>query len=229
MTAVVRPRSIRMSRRANLRTASITAPNAAGFLALAVAFVLVSIQPAQANPIVYIETGTLTGTIGATSFTDAAVTLTTVADTSNIVLTNIDGYNIYENAGTTTIQIAGVGTATFNGGDSFGAFSEDLTSVFAGTGNVGIADISQQVAIFGNFTTIPPFYDLSTSFTSTGTSSYNSNSFSTTLGDLTIGSTSGNATFTATAVPEPATIVSAVFPCLLACAWMLARRVHRAA
>jgi hypothetical protein len=197
---------------------------AAGILSLGIAGILATAQPSFASPILYTETGTMTGSIGATPFTAAAVTLTTIADTANITFITVGPFLAYENAGTTTITIAGVGTATFTGADLWGAFSQEVP----GTGVVGIGNITTTSAIIGNFVTIPPFYDLSTPTTLTGLVAKGPlpGLFkTTTLGDLTVTGVSGNATFTAvSAVPEPATIVSAGVAFLFVGMWAMARR-----
>jgi hypothetical protein len=163
----------------------------------------------QADPITYVETGTMSGSINGMLFSDAAVTITTVADTANITFTNNPGgVPTFENAGVTTIQIAGVGTATFTG-DTIGAFSEDLSVFTPGLEGVGITDLTAQVSLLGNLANGPPFYDLSTSFSATASGFTGGGGFMTTLGELAIASVSGDATFTATlspAVPEPSSL-----------------------
>jgi hypothetical protein len=65
---------------------------------------------ANATPITFQMVGTAYGTIGATTFSDALVTLTGTGDTSNIV-SGIYGF-AYAEPITTTVTIQGVGTAT---------------------------------------------------------------------------------------------------------------------
>ena len=97
------------------------------------------------------------------------MTITTLADTANIKNLTYLGYPTYENAGTTTIQIPGFGTATFNKGDSFGAFRKIC---FPGI-VVGIEDLSGPQSILYN-PALPSsslsssFYNLSTTTTFTG-------------------------------------------------------------
>ena len=171
-----------------------------------------SVPEVSANPITYTQTGRLTGTIGSTAFTDAAVTLTTVGDTANLVdLSSLAplGMPVYLNPGLTTINIAGVGTATFSG-DSFGLVTADYS--LAGLGCfAGIADLTTRNAIL----TVPlsTFYDGVSNVTSTGPASIqftNGNPYTTTsLGDLHITGVSGNGTFTAVTsavVPEPSSL-----------------------
>ena len=167
-----------------------------------------SLQEVSANPITYIQTGHLTGTIGSTAFTDAAVTLTTVSDTANLVdMSSVFGVTVYENPGLTTIDIAGVGVATFSN-DSFGMFTQD-GSAYGNGFFVGIADLTTVNVIVALST--PTFYDGVSNFTATGPAlGGTSTTFVTTsLGDLTITGGSGNGTFTAVTsatVPEPSSL-----------------------
>jgi hypothetical protein len=68
----------------------------------------------QATPIIYVETGTASGTIGSTNFTNALVTVTMSGDTANVVsvFTGMGCSVCFANPTTTTVTIAGVGTAT---------------------------------------------------------------------------------------------------------------------
>ena len=89
-------------------------------LAMTVAFASTS----QAAPATFTETGVLSGSLNGVSFTNANVTLTSYADTTNIVSGNFGGSVPYNDliASTTTILIQGFSLATFNGGDNFGVF-----------------------------------------------------------------------------------------------------------
>ena len=163
-----------------------------------------SVPEVSANPITYTQTGRLTGTIGSTAFTDAAVTLTTVSDTANLVdLSSTFGSPLYKNPGLTTIDIAGVGLATFSSG-TFGIYTGEL-----GTAVVGIADLTSFNTILGMQTSTR--YDGVSNFTATGPagSSINKTYVTTSLGDLTITGRSGNGTLTAVTsavVPEPSSL-----------------------
>jgi hypothetical protein len=99
-------------------------------LMIAAAVLLGSAIPAQAAPITYSLTTTASGTLGASSFTNALVTVTLSGDTSNIMpgSGSITGFLV--NPGTATVGIAGVGTATF-------------------TGSIGILSTFNNVAVFG--------------------------------------------------------------------------------
>ena len=165
----------------------------------------------------YTETGFLSGSLGGTSFTDAAVTLRVTADTANVQYSPIYAGPTYgfiplwTNAGVTTIDIAGFGTATFNGSSVFGVFSENISAfpAFLGKAAVGIADFTTLAAVLNNLQTADLNYALATETTFTGVASTSSGTYSTTLGDLTTTGTSGNATFTAAlaTVPEPSALV----------------------
>jgi hypothetical protein len=67
----------------------------------------------QAEPITYTFATTGTGTFAGTSFTDAAITVTSNADTSTVV-SYLSGTEIFDNFPTsTTLNIAGFAPATF--------------------------------------------------------------------------------------------------------------------
>jgi len=173
-------------------------------LVAALAFCAVSVT-AHANPVRYTLSGTMSGTLGAETFTDATVTFTFLGDSAN---TNSLGAGYYSNAaGTGTVTINGLGTATFSS-STFGVLGAAGSAGFSdfGTGfNVGILD-------FGLAD-----YDLSAPFTDMG---YFVNGFTgitpaeaTSLGDLIISNGDfQNATtmFQAAAVsaiPEPASFM----------------------
>lgn len=77
------------------------------------AFVLAA--GASASPIVYVLTGTATGTLGATPFSSAAFTVTSTADASQVfVASGSPPFQTFEvPASTSTIDIDGVGALTF--------------------------------------------------------------------------------------------------------------------
>jgi hypothetical protein len=158
---------------------------------------------ASAALMTYTQTGFLSGSLDGTSFTDAAVTLRVTADTANVNYAELYGglMPVWTNAGVTTIDIVGFETATFNGSNTFGVFSQNLSALLPGTAAVGIGDLTNLTAILGNYQTTELNYALDTATTFTGAAFYNG-TYSTTLGDLITTGTSGDATFTA-AVPEP--------------------------
>jgi hypothetical protein len=153
----------------------------------------------------YTQTGFLSGSLDGTSFTDAAVTLRVTADTANVNYAELYGglMPVWTNAGVTTIDIVGFETATFNGSNTFGVFSQNLSALLPGTAAVGIGDLTNLTAILGNYQTTELNYALDTATTFTGAATNSNETYSTTLGDLITTGTSGNATFTAAAVPEP--------------------------
>jgi hypothetical protein len=70
---------------------------------------------AHAAPITYVQTGTASGMLGATPFTDAFVTVTLTGDTNNVVPEMFGPFNCpfcFVNVGTVTIDIPTVGTPT---------------------------------------------------------------------------------------------------------------------
>jgi hypothetical protein len=163
-----------------------------------------SVPEVSADPITYTQTGHLTGTIGSTAFTDAAVTLTTVTDTIHMVMSHSPPfpYDYGKNVGLTTIDIAGVGIATFSRDDNFGLITLDLSGY-----GTGIGDVSTSRILGISTSTL---YDGISNFTSSGPVSAASRTYETTnLGDLTVTGFSGNGTFTAVisaTVPEPSSL-----------------------
>jgi hypothetical protein len=178
-------------------------------LIMALALFVGGIGQARAGLLTYTEAATISGTIGGISFTNAFATITTSGDTANITPIIIGQTQYYENpgaTGATTIAISGVGTATFSGGDVYGAYcyyNAPHTPV------AGIGDLTLQDGIVGN-STDDPTYNLSTPIVLTGPSNSNPGiGFQTTLGTLILTVASGDATFTAgiASVPEPGTLV----------------------
>ena len=160
-----------------------------------------ALQEVSANPITYTQTGRLTGTIGSTAFTDAAVTLTTVSDTQSKInlIPPMFPYIVFANTGLTTIDIAGVGIATFSGDFGWEAFG--LSSYETG---IGFLNLNPDFLILKISTST--MYDGVSNFTSTGPVSAAIRTYETTsMGDLTVTGFSGNGTFTAVnsaTVPE---------------------------
>jgi hypothetical protein len=153
---------------------------------------------ARGSAITYTEQATLTGSLGATTFTNALVTLVFNGDTLNV--TNpLAG--IFQNVGgVATVTIAGIsGTATFT--DAMGA--DDNQNI----PGAGISDFTANRAVFFTFNSAFATYDLSTAIGPLSGVSGVSNpgeAYPTDMGDLVLTTLSGNATFTAaaTAVPE---------------------------
>ncbi len=89
-------------------------PSLSRVLLLVFAFTLTA-TAVSAGPIVYTMTATATGTLGTTAFTGAAITVTSVADTSGAFVASGTTPDLnWENiASSSTITIAGIGTETF--------------------------------------------------------------------------------------------------------------------
>jgi precorrin isomerase len=71
---------------------------------------------------------------------------------------------------------------------------------------VGIGNLTTFWSILGTSQTAEPTYALATATTFTGAAVASTATYSTTLGDLVLTGTSGNATFTAALVPEPSAL-----------------------
>jgi hypothetical protein len=189
-------------------------------IALAVAVIGVAASsgaPAGAALVTYTESVTASGSLGGSAFTDALVTITGTADTDDVM----DLGNVFIVPTSTTVSIAGVGTATFT--DTIVAVDNRVTSL-AGFGNM-----TANVFVMG--TTDPAFltYDLRSPIGPiSGPVGGVLGPSATTLGALAFTSTSGNSTFTAvTAVPEPssAVLMGAGVVGMLGYGWRRRRRV----
>src|ERR1700719_2352887 len=67
----------------------------------------------HAGPITYTEQATASGSLGSTPFSSALVTITFTGDTANV--TGGSGF-FANNVGTATVNVSGIGTATFTSG-----------------------------------------------------------------------------------------------------------------
>jgi hypothetical protein len=179
---------------------------------------------ASAGPITYTMTSTGTGTLGGVPFTDAVVTVTLVGDTSNVISvvdpTQAPG-PLLANPGTATVNVAGLGTATFTDLILIVSTFHELPSLFGGQSVVFFSDAPDPSSLTSGTGILgqggPEFfgYDLRTSFgPDTGLGGVFSGShvtphFPTTMGDMTwaIGQSLGTSTFTAVATPEPGTLL----------------------
>lgn len=186
---------------------------------------------ASAAVMTYTQTGFLSGSLGGTSFTNAAVTLRVTADTANVQsFMFMDFIPTWTNVGVTTIDIAGFETATFNGSDSFGAFNQNMSAFLPGTAAVGIGEFTTLSSVLGNSQTAELNYALATERTFMGAASNTNATYSTTLGNLITTGVTGNATFTSaevSAVPEASSSLALLV--LSAGGLLTRRRVQRAA
>lgn len=181
-------------------------------LAFALAIMAGLAGKTEAAFVTYTETATGSGTLGTTTFTNAALTFTQTADTANVIYVfNGDprsgSYSYMVGDATATVTIAGVGTASFTGP----TFTTDSpTGRFGGLGSGGpvfggniILDVGSPV--FAN-------YNLQSSFGPASgdpgitTSNIFSINYATNLGDLALNSVTGQATFQASVVPEPSSL-----------------------
>ena len=161
---------------------------------LGIASIFVAASPSFAALITYTLETTASGSLGATTFTDATVVLTMTNNTTNVTTS---GPGEFENVGTVTVSVGGGSPVTFT--DSTRVFSSQSVST-VGFEDLAVADILDSVS--ASFAT----YDLKTSIGPiVGSSEFDpSSSFATTGGAFVLTS-AGDATFTAatTAIPEP--------------------------
>jgi hypothetical protein len=173
----------------------------------------------QGEPITYTYTTTGTGTFGGTPFTDAAITVTSTADTTGVVSYLSGGDPVFDNQPTsTTLTIAGFAPATFTD-PTFWEDPNDSGDVIFGVVNgppsTGLAFCTDCSGLLG-FTALfsgLESYNLKTSFGPVS-SAYDFEvtafdafqNISTSEGNLSVTAAS-NDTFTAvTASPEPASL-----------------------
>ncbi len=181
------------------------------FSAVTLAFVTVS---GQAASVTYIETITASGSLGGTSFRNALVTITAIADTKNVM-----GVPLFPNVravddDSATIDIAGLGTATFTGSGThvFVAqatpFSTGAVGIAAGTIASPEADILDIVnPAFGTYGLTTSIGPLSGAASGGGGGAF---SFATSSGPLFFDSFFGtDGTFQAIVVPEPPSLALA--------------------
>jgi hypothetical protein len=165
-------------------------------------------------------TAVATGTAGNTPFANRQITITAQSDTST-VLEIFPGQYYLARFTTAAVDIAGIGSGTFNG---TGAFLNDRLASRAGFSIDSVADLL--------YTTHPAFgpYDLKSPIGPVlGTESLAGNWFTnvpTSLGALTISSVQPAGAFTAVAVPEPATVWLLIATLLLVTVVRRLRHMH---
>jgi hypothetical protein len=174
------------------------------FLLLSVLSLCVVPLAAHADIITYTVSGTASGSLDGTAFSNALVTITGSADNSDIFSPLS---MIYDNIALTapTLTVAGVGTDTFT--DTLVYVSNQNRGI------VGVSDMTRNLALFLVNSSALTSYDLSTAVGPvSGTPVTNlGKSFATSLGTFEIDS-ANNPTFTATdnttpAVPEPSSLL----------------------
>ena len=158
------------------------------------------VSPLLATPITYSEIVTATGSLGASAFTNALVTITLTGDTANVA-----GVGTLLNPGVATVAVPGLGTATFTDADLRAVDNQALA-------RAGISDFTLGRAILFTDNLVFATYDLKGPIGPIfGPPAFNPNfGFPTTLGNLSLASISGNSSFTATTVttvPEPTSLL----------------------
>src|SRR5262249_25263809 len=150
-------------------------------------------------PITYREEAIASGSLGGIPFTNADIVMRMSGDTTNVLF---DGIANWENFGTTTVTVPGIGTATF---------TDANTGVFA-TPSQSLAGFTNVFAI--NLATVNPAfasYDLKSAIgpiTGSTVGSFLGTGDPTTLGEFVFSTSAppATATFTAQVVPEPASL-----------------------
>jgi len=181
-------------------------------VAIAALVLLGSVTQIKASPITYTLSSAVSGTLGGTSFTDALVTVTVTGDTANVTPGSAPYTDVVVNSGNATVDVSGVGTATFTDAVEIGDTLTD--TAILGVPAVLILDSTTGTGILLETASIFTTYDLRSSLGPiSGTGGVASGShvtpvFATTAGSLTwdVGQSLGAATFTAIATPEPGTL-----------------------
>lgn len=155
---------------------------------------LMSAQRAQATPITFTETVIGSGTLDGEVFSDALVTFTGAADTTQVIGHSQISHLPIE------VDVAGVGSDTFT--DDFLVFANDVANT-----NIGFGDVTNNLALMYVAGPVNG-YDLKSDFSLTGGVIKNLNAdYATTGGDFSFSGTAEVATFRAelgSATPEPA-------------------------
>jgi hypothetical protein len=164
-------------------------------LALVSAGLLAASSRAKADMITYTETVQATGFLGGSFLTNDLFPFSFVGDTTNV--TGTPGGLFQNLVGTATVSVNGMTFTLTNPSEA----ADDQTG--------GSASIGEGFAILGVQNSAFTTYDLMTSIGPiTGTTVFNtSNSFTTSGGSLTLIIVAPTATFQASAVPEPASIL----------------------
>jgi hypothetical protein len=184
--------------RPSLRRRAI--PGAA--LGLLAGLAALTAAPAQADPIGYTFTGTVSGNVNGTAFTNATLTLLATGDTTNVT-SNAFGFN--NPVGQVSVVLSGFGAGTST--NSLRIFDNQVNSI------LGLTDITLNKDVFNEQASSFATYDLKSSLgpVSAGFPTIAGLApFQTSLGTITITSSSSD-TFTAAAVPavpEASTTVS---------------------
>jgi hypothetical protein len=171
----------------------------------------------QAGPIVYTYTGSGSGTLGATGFTNAAFTVTLTSDTSQVMPQSQLSGEVGIIPIAAQIAIAGLGTSTFTGTTFLIEYqiSSNTYALDFGEGNAGL--FTPPGNIIELHSTSLYQYDMVSNLTVTGTNTFLSAFVNTnTSGGALSFSSMTPVTFQATlgqgsATPEPGTVFTALF------------------
>ena len=153
---------------------------------------------AGASPVTYTLTGTFSGSLGTTNFTDTAAIFTLTGDTTNVQTP--DNAFFFNTAGPSTFQLGGAVPVSFLS-STFGVESEYGAATFM--------DAATNFAV-GEYNEITPYDVLSAEGSTSGMFvSYGPNAQGTSGGELIITGATGDVTFQTnisgvTPVPEPA-------------------------
>jgi hypothetical protein len=153
---------------------------------------------AEASPAIYTLSGIGFCELGTSYSQNASFTITSTADTSDIVQGSDQGDNYFAVTNSTaTVSVSGLGTAMI---------TDSTITVANQDGSAGIGDLSVDLPILYDANQAFVSYDLSTSLEPiTGTAILNSEDYcNTTVGIFALGSIS-SVTFQADVVPEPST------------------------
>lgn len=167
---------------------------------------------ASAAPITYTLTTTATGTLGASPFTDALVSVTLTGDTSNVTAGPPPFTDVVVNPGSATVSVSGLGTGTFTDSIVIVDTLSD-TAILGGPGVLILDNTSGTGILLQTGSVFTSYYLQSSLGPITGTGGVASGShmtpiFPTTAGNLTwaVGQSLGTSTFTASTVPEPTSL-----------------------
>ena len=180
-----------------------------------VMFALIGLGRAGAATIYYTESITTDGSLGGTAFTGELVTLTFMADTSNVTFLQGAGFTQYTNIpSTATVTVATVGTATFSDPISLSVFAFPTFSEFSATDTSLGTDILDTFAVAAGFAG----YNMQDSLNPVnGGAAYSVGTpFATNLGDFDFTKTGGGVSTVSASVPEPSSVIMIAVGLLIA-------------
>jgi hypothetical protein len=161
--------------------------------------VVLATNVACCSPIIFTFTGTATGTVGATAFTNATFTVSSLADTSQVTL-SASTYQVQANS--TSLSITGFAPISFIGSTYWGSPQGSSDIIFSNvpvSGTNGLLGITKvELLTYDLKSAIGPLFS-GLDFESAVF--HNFQNIPTSQGALTL--VAANDTFTATVVPEP--------------------------